>query len=127
MILGSAAIIVENSKILMVRQGASDEALKWTVPSGRKNSNESFEECCIRETFEESGLVVKVLHEYMSKETDSYKIIYYVCEHISGEMQINDPDHLIHDVKWFTQDEVQELELSFDEDKKIIRNVLMPL
>jgi len=58
---GAAGICLnENNEVLMVLQGAPGEEKTWTVPSGTVEEGETFEECCVREFFEETGLKVKV-------------------------------------------------------------------
>jgi len=124
MIYGSAAIIIEEAKILMVQQGAEYENLTWTIPSGEKNPEETFEECCIRETYEETGLTAIIRGKFISKETDTYKIVYYICDKVTGQAMINDPDNLIYDIRWFSVEELKSLEFSFEEDRKILSDLL---
>lgn len=37
--------------------------LKWAIPKGHQELNETYEETAIRETFEETGIVVKIVKE----------------------------------------------------------------
>jgi ADP-ribose pyrophosphatase YjhB (NUDIX family) len=47
--VGSSGICInENGQLLMVLQGKPEEKKTWSVPSGGKETNESFEECCER-------------------------------------------------------------------------------
>lgn len=48
----------EESQILLVKQFAANDG--WGIPKGHINSGESFEDCAVRETFEETGLQVKI-------------------------------------------------------------------
>ena len=58
--LGCAAIILDDThrKILLTRR--TDNG-RWCLPGGAMDPGESLEECCIREVWEETGLVVRVV------------------------------------------------------------------
>jgi ADP-ribose pyrophosphatase YjhB (NUDIX family) len=59
--VGCSAVIFDNSheKILLTRR--TDNSL-WCLPGGGMNPGENAAETCIREVFEETGLVVQVIH-----------------------------------------------------------------
>ena len=126
---GSAAICInDENKLLMVLQGAKNEDLKWSIPSGRKIKHESFEECCIREVREETGFIVKIISQLFEKKiilNDKLIIIkYFRVSLIGGSLSINDPDDLIHDIQWKAADEINELDLSFPEDRITLLKLL---
>lgn len=128
---GAAGISVnDKNEILMVLQAASGEEKKWTVPSGTLEEGESFEECCIREIWEETGLTARVLKEVHSKSgmlADygiSYYVKYYTVEIVSGEITIQDPDEFIHEIAWKSLEEIEQLSLAYPEDIEIIRSVI---
>ena len=128
---GAAGICVNDKKqVLMVLQAAPGEEKKWTVPSGTLEDGESFEECCIREIWEETGLtarVIKEVHNKSGKLTDygiSYNVNYYTVEIEGGEITIQDPDEFIHEIAWKSLDEIGKLPLAYPEDLDIIHSVL---
>jgi ADP-ribose pyrophosphatase YjhB (NUDIX family) len=57
--VGSCAVIFdqEREKVLLTRR--SDNGL-WCLPGGKMEPGESIEECCRREVFEETGLMIEV-------------------------------------------------------------------
>lgn len=64
---GSAVICInEKDEILMVAQEKPNEPELWSVPSGRVEENETFEECCAREVCEETCYRIKVIKKYMN-------------------------------------------------------------
>lgn len=66
---GAAGICVnEEKQILMVKQGKPDEKKLWTVPSGGKEDDETYEACCIREINEETGYDAGVVKPLFIKE-----------------------------------------------------------
>ncbi len=56
--VGSCAIIFDEDreKVLLTRR--TDNGL-WCLPGGRMEPGESIEECCCREVFEETGLMIR--------------------------------------------------------------------
>lgn len=124
---GSAGLCInENSEILMVLQGKPEEDKTWTIPSGGREKNETFEECCIREINEETGYIAETLDKIKIKKgvyeeiNISFEVHYFLVEIVEGERIIQDPDHLIYDIAWKNSDEIKELKLSFPEDRDFL-------
>jgi ADP-ribose pyrophosphatase YjhB (NUDIX family) len=127
--IGSAGICVnEKNEMLMVLQGQPHEKKVWSIPSGGKELNETYEECCIREINEETGYEVKIVKPLFVKEGDSYGfdviVHYFEVEVVGGECKIQDPDGLIYDVSWKSFNELKELDLSFPEDREYLMSFL---
>ncbi len=125
---GSAALCINEDKVLMVLQGKRDEPKRWSIPSGGKHQNESSEDCCLRELKEETGYIGEVQKKLFVKRGHSYGIDvtvhYFHVEIISGEQTIQDPDQLIHEIRWMTLEELPHLPLSFPEDLRILQDFL---
>lgn len=122
---GSAGICInEKGQLLMVLQGKPEEEKVWSIPSGGKEDEETFDECCIREIKEETGYDVRIVKPLFTKEGITYginvEVHYYEVEVIGGAAQINDPDHLIYEISWKTAEDISDLELSFPEDRKLL-------
>lgn len=119
---GSAAVCINaRNEILMVLQGKPEEEKSWSVPSGGRFPGESYEDCCRREAFEETGYIVEPIAEIFIKNN---VVHYFRVEVVGGEAVIQDPDELIHDIAWKSIDEVRKLELSFEEDREFIINIM---
>src|SRR5699024_1561075 len=43
---------------------------------------------------------------------------------IGGEIQIHDPDELIHDIAWQSADDLVKMELSYPDDRKMLLDLL---
>lgn len=68
---GAAAVCVNSEKkLLMVLQGKPDERKRWSITSGGLEKGETIEQCCERETFEETRYVVEILKRHHVKEDD---------------------------------------------------------
>ena len=50
----------------------------------------------------------------------SVEVDYFFVKVIGGEREIQDPDQLIYDIDWKTIDELNELHLSFPEDREFL-------
>lgn len=126
---GAAAICInEKNELLMVLQGKPEEEKTWTVPSGGIADGESFEQCCERETFEETGYTICTNGRLQTKkgrigETDIH-VVYFSCTVTGGRRQIQDPDHLIHEVRWVSKKELNDWTLSFPEDQPFLNQML---
>ena len=88
----SAALIFRNGKLLITQRhaGAHLGGL-WEFPGGKRERNETFEQCLVRELREELGIEVEVgglfeeiSHAY-SEKTVCLK--FFTCKLISGEPQ----------------------------------------
>jgi ADP-ribose pyrophosphatase YjhB (NUDIX family) len=127
---GAAAVCVnELGQLLMVMQGKPDEQKLWSVPSGGKEEHESFEQCCLRELFEETGYKGKIIRKLFEKSGCSFGVAvnvhYFEVKITEGNPVIQDPDGLIHDIRWISPEELSELTLSFPEDREFLMNFLL--
>ena len=128
---GAAGVCInESNQLLMVLQAAPEEEPKWTVPSGGLEGNETFEECCVREFEEETGLNVKVVSNLQDKNALNeefgieIEMKYFQVKVISGGLTVKDPDELILQVAWKTVDEIDQLLMSYPEDVEFLKELM---
>lgn len=88
----SAALIFRDRKLLITRRHP-DAHLGgfWEFPGGKREVNETFEECLVREIREELGVEVSV-GELFEEITHAYpektvRLKFFICELIRGEPQ----------------------------------------
>lgn len=124
---GSSGVCInENGELLMVLQGKPEEKKMWSVPSGGKEHNETFEECCVREIEEETGYEAEIVEEIKVKTGSyeelnvSFEVHYFLVKNVGGKRNIQDPDNLIYDIAWKNVEELKTLELSFPEDRDFL-------
>lgn len=95
----SQAIILQDDKILMVKQYVQRGDIVWNYPGGGVEGNETPEEACIREVKEETGFDVKImLLLYRSSNKFSF-----LAKIIGGELHLdlhNEANKDIIDVAW---------------------------
>jgi 8-oxo-dGTP pyrophosphatase MutT (NUDIX family) len=123
--IGAAAFCVnEHGRVLMVLQGKPEEKKAWALPSGGIESGETVEMCCIREVREETGYDVEIVKKLHVKVGQLYgydfEVHYFECRVVGGSPCIQDPDGLIYDIAWKSFSEIENLDLSYPEDRAFI-------
>jgi ADP-ribose pyrophosphatase YjhB (NUDIX family) len=128
---GSSGVCInDNGQLLMVLQGKPEERKTWSIPSGGKEHDETFEERCIREIEEETGYLGEIIEEIKVKRKtyENHNIIaeahYFLVKIVGGKRNFQDPDNLIYDIAWKNLDEIHTLELTFPEDRDFLINYL---
>lgn len=105
----SAAIIVQDGRVLMVRRAVKEGELSWQFPAGAIEPGEAADEAAVRETLEETGLTVKAVRligERVHPKTGR-AMSYTACEVVGGEAHVADAEEL-NAVAWVTLDEIPE-------------------
>lgn len=103
----SAAIIVAEGKVLMVRRRISEGELMWQFPAGAIEPGEAAETAAVRETVEETGLIVaatKLLGERVHPKTGRL-MSYTACEVLQGEAKVADEEEL-DAIAWVAHSEI---------------------
>lgn len=110
-------IINKEDKVLMIKRAKKEGNLEWAFPGGKVEENETKEEACIREVFEETGInvvVVNKLGERIHPDTNM-SLTYFLCKYISG------------DIKILNYDEILEIDFKNQEDlKRDIKTDIFP-
>jgi 8-oxo-dGTP diphosphatase len=103
----SAAVTVKDGRVLMVRRRVSEGELLWQFPAGQIEPGEAAEDAAVRETVEETGLVVtaiRFLGERVHPKT-SRAMSYTACEVVQGEARVVDEEEL-DAVAWVSHSEI---------------------
>ncbi|WP_127578902.1 NUDIX hydrolase [Paenibacillus koleovorans] len=125
---GAAGVCVdEQGRLLMVLQGKPEEEKRWSVPSGGREGEETLEQTCIREVFEETGYRIRTTKPLQEKKGTiagiDYSVTYFEIEITGGEAVIQDPDGLIYEIAWIPREELERLPLSFEEDRAFLLHI----
>ncbi len=103
-----ACAIISRGDDLLIAQRKPDVHLGgyWEFPGGKREEKESWEDCLIREAYEELGVEIRprklfreVIHTYPEKEIH---LCFYFCDWVSGEPSKKD----CQDFRWIKVKEV---------------------
>lgn len=118
----TCAIIVENQKVLCVQRSEKMSLpLKWELPGGKVELNETPEECLIREIQEELGIMIEIkkkldnnVHRYSKNLT--INLIPFLCQIQEGNLTLK--EH--RQGKWLEKSQLEDLDWA-EADIPIVR------
>ena len=113
MILKAGTILVKNDKIALVYRDYYDD---YSFPKGHVEKGESFIECAIRETNEETKREV-----LLARDSEIY-IEYYTDYLAKDNGKSNNTSSEVHDLVWVDFDEVDNY-LTYESLKKLWNNI----
>ena len=106
-----AFIINDKGELLLQLRNKAPEKEYWSIPGGRVELFETFEEAVKREVKEETGVEVEIISllgicDHIIKNEERHWVSpSYLCKIVEGEPQILEPTkHL--DMKWFSLDKL---------------------
>lgn len=110
-------------RVLLVQRGRPPYEGHWGLPGGFCEWNETTEDCCARETLEETGLRVSVgallaVYSKPGRDPRGHNVtVLYACRPLGGRVQGGDDAAA---ARWFTSEEMRRLPFAFDH-RKIVR------
>lgn len=107
--VGVGVIVRKRDKVLCcLRKGAHGEGT-WGFPGGKLEMNELIEDCAIRETKEEAGIVIKNVrpatftNDIFVSEQKHFVTVFVLADYDSGRVSVKEPEKCVL-WKWFTWD-----------------------
>jgi 8-oxo-dGTP diphosphatase len=118
-VLAAGGLIHRQGQVALVHRPKYDD---WTLPKGKLDQGESFEQAALREVEEETGLRCRLDRELPSSRyrdsRDRPKLVrYWLMEPESGEFI---PNREVDELRWVAPREALEL-LSYDRDRDVVR------
>jgi len=115
-IIGVGAVVIDGSKVLLVRRGQEPLKGEWSLPGGALELGETLQQGVVREVLEETGLnvvpagIVEVLDRITLGEPSGrvryhYVLIDFLC-HVAGGTLRGGSD--AEEARWVEQEELQE-------------------
>lgn len=81
---------------------------KWGFPKGHLELNESIEECAVRETWEETGVVARLLFELppvVTTNKQEYKTVYaFLAKQLNPQHGLKPREGEIQEAQWFAME-----------------------
>jgi 8-oxo-dGTP diphosphatase len=99
--------------------------MDWSLPKGKLEKGEEWQEAALREVQEETGYRceagVELSHvSYLDRKGRRKLVRYWLMEPIKGEFKAHDE---VDELRWLTPDETDEL-LTYPHDKELVRKAL---
>ena len=102
----SIGIVNKDNKILMIKRAKQEGNLVWAFPGGKVEIGETKEEACIREVYEETGVIVSIVNlmgERIHPNTGT-TITYYLCQYEKGDIRTTSDEEIL-EVAYKTREE----------------------
>ena len=120
-LVGVGAIIIEDSRVVLVKRLHPPLQAEWSIPGGVLEVGEMVRDAAIREAREETGLTVepgellgvfdRILRDPQQRVQYHYVLIDFLCRRVAGEVAAASD---AAEVRWFTQQELPALKLAED-------------
>ena len=96
----------------------------WTLPKGKLDADETFEEAALREVEEETGLRCELGQELQSTHYTDAKgrpklVRYWLMEVLDGEFEPNDE---VDELRWMTAHEAVDA-LTYERDRELVAGI----
>jgi len=120
-LVGVGAIIIENSRVVLVKRAHPPLQAQWSIPGGVLEIGELVRDAAIREAREETGLTVepgelvgvfdRVLRDPNGRVQYHYVLVDFLCRRVSGELAAAGDAAA---ARWFTREELPAMNLAED-------------
>lgn len=101
----------DNTILLGKRKSMTHGHGEWGLPGGHLEMGETFEACCQREVFEETGLSIRNIrklaftNDFFPESNLHYVTLYFTADYAGGEL-INKEPHKCEGWQWFWLDQL---------------------
>ncbi|HEV2592483.1 MAG TPA: NUDIX hydrolase [Gaiellaceae bacterium] len=116
MIKAAGCVVVRDGRVLLIHRERYDD---WSLPKGKLEPGESWEDAAVREVEEETG-VRGELGEYLGETSYTGKVVRWW---LMATTQDAAPSNEVDAVEWATLDEARG-RLTYERDRKLVERVL---
>jgi 8-oxo-dGTP diphosphatase len=124
-VLAAGGVIVrDDGRIAVIHRPRYDD---WSLPKGKLDPGESFEDGAVREVLEETGVRGRIVGEleptsYVDRKGRDKLVRWYRME-LDGDPSDFAPNDEVDELRWLTPDEAHGL-VSYDHDRVLIRTLV---
>jgi 8-oxo-dGTP diphosphatase len=114
----AGGLVVLDGRVALVHRPKYDD---WTLPKGKLDPGETFEDAALREVWEETGMRCRLGRELPSTHYTDQKgrpkvVRYWRMDVESGDFEPNDE---VDELRWLEAGEAREL-LTYDRDRDLV-------
>jgi 8-oxo-dGTP diphosphatase len=123
-VLAAGGVVVrDDGRIAVIHRPRYDD---WSLPKGKLDPGESFEDGAVREVLEETGVRGRIVSEleptnYVDRKGRDKLVRWYRME-LDGDPVAFAPNDEVDELRWLTPDEAGAL-LSYDHDRALVQTV----
>jgi 8-oxo-dGTP diphosphatase len=118
----AGGVVLRDGAVCLVHRPRYDD---WTLPKGKLDDGESFEDAALREVWEETGLRCRLGDELESTRyrdnKDRPKLVRYWAMEVVEDEGFT-PDDEVDEVRWAPPAEAAEL-LSYEHDRRLLEGM----
>lgn len=133
--IATGTVPVRDGRLALIRRGIEPARGKWSFPCGYVEHDETLENAAVRETAEESGLVVTLgpmlgAYSYPARQGDGsgnttgILVVAYATASVEGTLLAGDD---AEDAAWFEPAQIPWDDLAFESSRSGIRDALARL
>jgi 8-oxo-dGTP diphosphatase len=120
-VLAAGGLVLRDGEVAVVHRPRYDD---WSLPKGKLDKGEDFEQAALREVWEETGLRCSIEStlgdtNYRDRKDRDKVVRYFRMRPESGEFAPNDE---VDELRWLPLEEAAEL-LTYDYDKELVSKV----
>jgi 8-oxo-dGTP pyrophosphatase MutT (NUDIX family) len=115
-------VLADDGRVALVHRPKYDD---WTLPKGKLDAEETFEQAALREVWEETGLRCRLVRELPSVEytvRDRPKLVRYWLMAVESDPGFERNDE-VDELRWLSPADAAEL-LTYDRDKGVLSAAL---
>jgi 8-oxo-dGTP pyrophosphatase MutT (NUDIX family) len=120
----AGGVVMRDGQLALVHRPRYDD---WTLPKGKLDPGESFEDAALREVAEETGLLARLARELPDVEYEVRgrpKVVRYWLMEVEDETPFV-PGEEVDEVRWVDPAEALSL-LTYDRDKEVLAAATTP-